>query len=83
MSSQVVRFYERRCVLVTGGTGFMGRVLIEKLLRSCHDISKIYLLLRTKAGGEVQDRLKDITEIPVSFYLNWECEINDNVNFLF
>jgi alcohol-forming fatty acyl-CoA reductase len=65
MSSQVVRFYEGRCVLVTGGTGFMGRVLIEKLLRSCHDISKIYLLLRTKAGGVVQDRIKDINDIPV------------------
>ena len=39
-------FYRGRSVLVTGASGFIGKQLVEKLLRSCPDIDKIYLLLR-------------------------------------
>ncbi|WP_026179775.1 fatty acyl-CoA reductase [Hahella ganghwensis] len=33
-------------VLITGTTGFVGKVVLEKLLRSVPDIGKIYLLVR-------------------------------------
>lgn len=30
---RVRKMYANRCILITGGTGFLGKVLIEKLLR--------------------------------------------------
>ena len=41
------KFYEDKTVFITGATGFMGKVLVEKLLRSTK-VRKIYLLIRTK-----------------------------------
>ncbi|CAH2101748.1 unnamed protein product [Euphydryas editha] len=38
----------------------MGKVLIEKLLRSCMDLDRIYLLLRSKKGSKPEDRLAQI-----------------------
>lgn len=40
----------------------MGRVLIEKLLRSCPDIEAIYLLVRSKIGKRPAERVKEFTE---------------------
>ncbi|CAG0913699.1 unnamed protein product [Notodromas monacha] len=58
--SQIASFYRNRSVLITGATGFMGKVLVEKLLRSCPDIGKIYLLMRPKRGQEPYDRVKEL-----------------------
>lgn len=44
--SVVHDFYDNAAVLITGGTGFIGKVLVEKLLRS-FSIRKIYLLIRS------------------------------------
>ena len=38
-------FYEDKNILITGGTGFVGKVLLEKILRSL-DSNKIYLIIR-------------------------------------
>ncbi|XP_075545891.1 fatty acyl-CoA reductase 1-like [Dermacentor variabilis] len=56
--SQVAQFYKDRVVLITGGTGFIGKVLLEKLLRSCSGLKRIYLLVRSKRGEEPQARIK-------------------------
>ncbi|XP_044728842.1 fatty acyl-CoA reductase 1-like isoform X2 [Chrysoperla carnea] len=58
-------FYKNQNVFITGGNGFMGKVLIEKLLRSCPDINKIYLLLRQKKGITPKKRLADLIENPI------------------
>ena len=44
---KVSKFYENKTVFITGATGFMGKVLVEKLLRSTK-VRKIYLLIRPK-----------------------------------
>jgi len=51
-------FYTGKSVFITGSTGFMGKVLVEKLLRSTA-VSSVYLLIRPKRGVLTQDRLKD------------------------
>lgn len=58
-------FYSDQEIFVTGGSGFMGKVLIEKLLRSCPGIKTIYVLLRPKKGKLVQERLQTIIDTPL------------------
>ena len=64
--TSVKDFYRDRSIFITGGTGFMGKVLVEKLLRSCPGIKNIYLLMRPKKGQNVQQRLQELLNAPVS-----------------
>lgn len=50
--TSVVEFYNGKNILITGATGFMGKVLVEKLLRDCPDVNTIYILVRMKRGGK-------------------------------
>lgn len=58
--SSIVEFYKGRSVFITGATGFMGKVLVEKLLRSCPGIERIYLLMRPSKGQSVEYRLQEL-----------------------
>lgn len=49
---KICEFYSGKNVLITGATGFCGTVLVEKLLRSCGSIGKIYILVRRKKNGK-------------------------------
>lgn len=51
--------YTNRTLFITGATGFMGKVLVEKLLRDCGDVKCIYLLIRTKKGVDAVQRRED------------------------
>ena len=48
------QYYENRCLLVTGGTGFLGLALIVKVLRDLPQVRKVYALLRTRRGSDGQ-----------------------------
>ncbi|CAH0713003.1 unnamed protein product, partial [Brenthis ino] len=61
----VPEFYAGKSIFITGATGFMGKVLIEKLLRSCPDLNKIYLLMRPKRGQNIKERLDDFINCKV------------------
>lgn len=52
-------------IFMTGATGFVGKVLIEKLLRSCPDLQNIYILIREKKGKSVEQRVKEMFDIPL------------------
>lgn len=68
-SSSISKFYAGRSVFVTGVTGFMGKILVEKLLRSCPDIGKIYLLMRPLKGQNINIRLSELCNNQVSFHI--------------
>ncbi|XP_055629553.1 putative fatty acyl-CoA reductase CG5065 isoform X2 [Toxorhynchites rutilus septentrionalis] len=52
-------------VFITGGSGFMGKVLIEKLLRSCPGINQVFVLIRPKKGKTPEERIDELVQIPL------------------
>lgn len=58
-------FYSGRSIFITGGSGFMGKVLIEKLLYSCPDLKEIFFLIRPKKGLVPESRLQEMAKLPV------------------
>ncbi|KAL9888209.1 waterproof isoform 2-T2 [Glossina fuscipes fuscipes] len=62
--SPMQMFYKDKGILLTGGTGFFGKIIIEKLLRVT-DVGQIYLLIRSKKGKDIYTRLDDIFNDPI------------------
>lgn len=56
-ASEVVKFYKNQNILITGASGFLGKVLLWKILETCHDSGKIYVLLRAKNNISAEKRL--------------------------
>ncbi|XP_054709423.1 fatty acyl-CoA reductase 1-like [Uloborus diversus] len=56
----IPELFKGKCIFITGATGFLGKVLLEKLLRSCPDIQEILVLLRPREPGTVESRLSDL-----------------------
>ncbi|XP_062556217.1 putative fatty acyl-CoA reductase CG5065 [Armigeres subalbatus] len=52
-------------VFITGGSGFMGKVLIEKLLRSCPKVRNVFVLLRPRKGKLAKERVTDLVQVPL------------------
>uniref|UniRef100_A0A915KWH3 Fatty acyl-CoA reductase n=1 Tax=Romanomermis culicivorax TaxID=13658 RepID=A0A915KWH3_ROMCU len=45
-ATEISDFYDQRSILITGSTGFLGKVLVEKLLRSVPSLKRVFLLIR-------------------------------------
>ena len=52
-------------VFITGGTGFVGSVIIEQLLRLVPDLGTVFVLVRPKAGAAPDDRLEALLAKPL------------------
>ncbi|KAG8343396.1 hypothetical protein TRVL_05777 [Trypanosoma vivax] len=57
MSLDVCQGFSQKCVFVTGGSGFMGKVFLYKLLKECPDIGTIYVLMRGKTSRKLKRHL--------------------------
>ncbi|CAI0402457.1 unnamed protein product [Linum tenue] len=57
----IVRYLRGKGFFITGATGFLAKVLIEKIIRTMPDVGKIYLLIKAKNKDAAMARLK--TEI--------------------
>uniref|UniRef100_M4DDV8 Fatty acyl-CoA reductase n=1 Tax=Brassica campestris TaxID=3711 RepID=M4DDV8_BRACM len=55
----IVRFLRGKSYFVTGATGFLGKVLVEKLLRESPEIGKIFILMKSKDQESANKRLYD------------------------
>ena len=60
MTLTVSEYYAGKQIFLTGATGFVGKVLLEKLLRCCPDVDAIYCLIRTKKNQNASDRLRNL-----------------------
>lgn len=59
-ASKVLQFYKNKTILITGATGFLGKVLLWKIMDTCDDFSKIYLLMRPKKDQSAEQRLSQM-----------------------
>lgn len=59
--NSIKKFYDGAEIFITGGSGFVGKALVEKLLRTCSGIKTIYLLMRLKKDASGQQRIQQLT----------------------
>lgn len=63
--SPVQEYYKDKTVFITGASGFMGKVLLEKLLYSCHSLKEVIIICRPKRGKTPEARLEDMFKLPI------------------
>ena len=61
---RISQFYKDKTIFITGATGFMGKVLVEKLLRSTN-VDSILILTRGKNGMGIEQRLQSFKNSPI------------------
>jgi thioester reductase-like protein len=53
----IEEFYTGKTVMLTGCTGFVGKVMLEKFLRSLPGVKKYYILIRPKRDTNAKQRI--------------------------
>ncbi|XP_048269881.1 fatty acyl-CoA reductase 1 [Bombus terrestris] len=64
-TNSLEEFYAGSGILVTGGTGFIGVALLEKLIRVCPRVAAIFVLIRPKSNETIEQRFKKIIDDPI------------------
>lgn len=75
----IAGFLAEKNIFVTGGTGFLGTVLIESLLSSTTKIGTIYVLVRAKYGADANERIQRLLSKQVNlwvFFVNKWPDLN-------
>ena len=68
--SEIRKFYAGKTVLVTGATGTLGKLVVEKLLKECSDLKKIFVLCRAKDDLSLNERRDTFLQSIVSKNIN-------------
>ncbi|KAL6858738.1 hypothetical protein ACP4OV_017740 [Aristida adscensionis] len=50
-AARIIAYFKGKSILITGSTGFLGKILVEKILRVQPEVRKIYLLVRGGTNG--------------------------------
>ncbi|GBP85823.1 Putative fatty acyl-CoA reductase CG5065 [Eumeta japonica] len=66
MPDRIADAFTDLTLLITGGTGFMGKVLVEKLLRKAPKVKKMILMVRPKKLKTPKQRIEEMLNDPVS-----------------
>jgi hypothetical protein len=75
-ASELQKFYKGRIILLTGATGFVGKCVLEKLLRDT-EVCKIFVLIRSLPGSSTQERFSTaILQSPVFERLRSRVGVN-------
>lgn len=61
VQSPTCQYFANKSILITGATGFCGKVLLEKIVRTMFQVQKVYLLLRPGSKqASVDERLDEL-----------------------
>ncbi|KAK5638968.1 hypothetical protein RI129_013263 [Pyrocoelia pectoralis] len=63
-ASNICDYFKQKTVLITGATGFVGKLLVEKILRTC-DVNKMYVTMRPKKNKSIYQRMEEYFENPI------------------
>ncbi|PWZ53244.1 putative fatty acyl-CoA reductase 4 [Zea mays] len=57
-AARIIGYFKDKTILVTGSTGFLGKILVEKILRVQPAVRRIYLLVRAADEPSAQQRVQ-------------------------
>ena len=63
-------FYAGKSIFLTGATGFMGKCLLEKILRDLPEVERIYILIRPKKDKSIEERVEAMSKLKVSSFVS-------------
>ncbi|TVU10557.1 hypothetical protein EJB05_44098 [Eragrostis curvula] len=55
---RIAGYFKNKSVLITGSTGFLGKILVEKILRVQPDVKRIYLPVRAADAASAKERVE-------------------------
>ncbi|KAK1136719.1 hypothetical protein K0M31_001259 [Melipona bicolor] len=64
-ANSIEGFYANTGILVTGATGFLGKGILEKLMRVSLNIAAIFILVRPKKNQTIEQRFKKLIDDPI------------------
>lgn len=73
MEKRICNLYSEKSVLITGATGFVGKVLVEKFLRDVSSVKKVYILIRAKRKKSAEERFVQLKSSQVFQRIHLEC----------
>lgn len=67
---KITEWMTDQTIFITGVSGYIGKVLLWKLLKSSPHLKAVYVLLRSKKGKTMEERLNDILSatVPIIFH---------------
>ncbi|XP_062190869.1 fatty acyl-CoA reductase 1-like [Phragmites australis] len=57
-AARIIGYFKGKNILITGSTGFLGKILVEKILRVQPDVNKMYLLVRGIDAPSAKQRVQ-------------------------